>query len=66
MGYISVSWSPSGASLVFVSQDSCLHYVCGMSGTATGCQKPVSTVYLSTMPYAAVLFLSENTIIAAG
>lgn len=53
-----VAWSPSGNRLVFVGHDSSVSFIDAPSNQ--------QRLILSTLPFRSVLFLSENTVVAAG
>jgi len=55
----SVSWSPSGNTLVYVAHDSTICFADPASGN-------IQTVSLTTLPFRSVLFVSEDTVVAAG
>jgi len=55
----SVSWSPSGSTLAFVSHDSTISFADVASGN-------ISSVALTTLPFRSVLFVSEDQVVAAG
>jgi len=54
-----VDWSPSGSKLVYVAHDSRIHFV----DIASGAEERLS---LDTLPFRAVIFTSEDTVVAAG
>lgn len=63
----SVSFSPSGSQLAYVSHDSSLHYVRGLAATATGMKSGSSTTLrFSEVPYCCIAWLSETSFVAAG
>jgi len=54
-----VSWSPSGSKLAYVAHDSRIHFVDINTGSD-------SKVAQQTLPYRSILWLSEDSIVAAG
>jgi len=54
-----VSWSPSGNRLTFVAHDSRIHFVDISSGQ-------LDKLSLEALPFRSVLFLSEDSVVAAG
>lgn len=57
----SVCWSPSGNNLAFGSHDSSVHFV-SLKDDATS----ASSIKLPGLPFRAIEFLSEDTVVAAG
>jgi len=58
----SVAWSPNGFRLCFTGHNSTIHFVQILAGS-----KPVvNSVSLKSLPFLAVRFLTDNTIVAVG
>lgn len=55
----SVSWSPSGTTLAFVAHDSTICFADAASGN-------VQTIPLTTLPFRSVIFINEESVVAAG
>ena len=59
-----VAWSPSGGALAFVSHDACVRVLATAKQGATDAD--VETIRLRKSPCAAVAFLGEDELVAAG